>query len=148
MVYHIIHANIATMHAPFDDPRMADFVAMADKIDALARSSPGFIAQPTPPDEGAVYKGRVLLNLSIWESVESLELFTYSGRHELALTRRAEWFTQLPKPNYVLFWMPAGEVPTEKEITRRIRHLRDHGPTPFAFNFDQRFTEHEMLQDN
>lgn len=140
MVYHLIHANIATMHAPFDDPCMADFVAMADEIDALAHAAPGFVAQPTPSDEGAVFKGSVLLNLSIWESVESLEVFTYGGQHELALARRTEWFTQEPQPNYVLFWMPAGEVPSEVEIERRREILAENGPTPFAFNFVQRFT--------
>ena len=78
---------------------MADFVAMADEIDALAHAAPGFVAQPTPPDEGNIYKGQVLLNLSIWESVESLEQFTYAGQHNLALSRRTEWFTQQPQPN-------------------------------------------------
>jgi hypothetical protein len=145
--FHLIHANIATMRAPFEDPRMVDFVAMVDEIDALAHEAPGFVAQPTPLDEGVVYKGQVLLNLSIWESVESLEQFTYAGLHKLALSRRTEWFTQQPQPNYVLFWMPAGEVPTEIQVARRIAHLSEFGPTPFAFNFDQQFTAQEMLQD-
>jgi hypothetical protein len=63
--FHLVHANIAIMRAPFDDPLMADFVSQADEIDALAQASPGFVAQPTPPDEGADYTGHTLLNLSI-----------------------------------------------------------------------------------
>ena len=145
-IYHLVHANIATMRALFDDPLMADFVAMAEKIDALAHASPGFIAQPTPPDEGAVFRKKTLLNLSIWESVERLEQFTYTGEHALALARRAEWFEQRPGPNYVLFWLPAGEIPSEAEMKRRVDYLAIHGPTPFAFRFDRRFTVQEMLR--
>lgn len=35
-IYHLIHANIAYMRAPLDDPIMVDFVTQADEIDALA----------------------------------------------------------------------------------------------------------------
>ena len=52
-IYHLIHANIAIARASLDDPIMADFVNMADYIDGLAIAAPGFVAQPTPPDEGA-----------------------------------------------------------------------------------------------
>ena len=145
-IYHLIHANIATARASLDDPLMADFVAMADYIDGLAMASSGFVAQPTPPDDGAIFTGETLLNLSIWETVESLEGFTYSGEHALALARRSEWFEQHPGPNYVLFWLPAGEIPSEAEVKRRVDHLVEHGSTPFAFTFDQRFTVQEMLR--
>ena len=144
-IYYLIHANIATMRAPFDDPLMADFVAMADEIDALAHASPGFVAQPTPPDEGAVFRGKTLLNLSIWESVESLDLFTHHGEHARVLERRAEWFEQREGPNYVLYWAVAGHIPTEAEVKRRLDHLAKHGPTPLAFTFGERFTIEEAL---
>lgn len=138
-VYHLIHANIAVMRAPLDDPLMADFVAQADEIDALAQRTPGFVAQPTPPDEGSIFTGRSLLNLSIWESVESLDGFVHQGRHGLALEQRAKWFEQYEGPNYVLFWAPAGHIPTEAEVKRRIDYLAKHGPTPFAFDFGRPF---------
>jgi hypothetical protein len=144
-MYHLVHANIAIMRAPWDDPRMAGFVAKIDEIDALAQGCPGYVAQPTPPDEGSVYTGRSMLNLSIWESVESLERFTYGGKHALMLERRAEWFHQQDGPNYVLFWFPEGQTPTEREVQHRMDHLAAAGATPYAFTFDQRFTVQEML---
>jgi hypothetical protein len=64
--YHLVHANVARMRAPLDDQLMA--------IDALAQNSPGSVAQPTPADEGVAYKDDVLLNMSIWESVEDAPL--------------------------------------------------------------------------
>ncbi len=146
--YHLIHANLAIMRAPLDDPMMAGFVDQADQIDALAQGSPGFVAQPTPPDEGQVFTGRTLLNLSIWESVESLERFTHQGQHALALERRAEWFEQVEGPNYVFYWAPAGHIPTEAEVQGRIEYLAKHGPSPYAFTFEQRYSVAEMLTFN
>lgn len=142
--YHLIHANIAVMRAPLDDPHMADFMAQVDAIDALAAAASGFVAQPVPPDEGTIYTGNTLLNLSIWESVEQLKQFTYAGQHAQALGRQAEWFVQSPGRNYVLFWLSAGELPTEAEVARRMDHLVRYGPTPYAFSFDQPFTIREM----
>ena len=64
-IYHLIHANIAYMRAPLDDPITADFVMQAAEIDALSQRLPGFIAQPTPNDEGTEFWGNELLNLSM-----------------------------------------------------------------------------------
>lgn len=146
--HHLIHANIAVARAPLDDPLMADFVNQADEIDALAHDSPGFVAQPTPGDEGQVFTGRALLNLSVWESVESLDRFTHHGRHALVLERRAEWFEQVEGPNYVLYWAPAEHIPSEAEVKRRIEYLARHESTPFAFTFEQHYTVEEMLAFN
>jgi hypothetical protein len=143
--YHLAHANIALARAPLDDPIMGDFVARADEIDALAQASPGYVSQPTPPDEGTVFTGRSLLNLSIWESVEDLERFTYGGEHAAMLERRADWFHQHARPNYVLFWFPEGRIPTEVEVQTRIDHLAAFGATPYAFTFIHRFTVQETL---
>lgn len=144
-MHHLVHANIAHARASLDDPEMSGFMSRVDEIDSLAQSAPGFIAQPTPPDEGEIYQGNWLLNLSIWESVESLQAFTYSGKHARALEKRAEWFVQHEGPNYVLFWVPAGHIPTEAEIKQRIDILQERGPTPYAFIFKERFTVEEML---
>ena len=145
VIYHLVHANIATARASFDDPLMQGFVEYIDEIDALAQSWPGFISQPGLPDEGLFYKEPVLLNVSIWESVESLQEFTYASRHADFLKRGAEWFIASELPAYVLYWFPAGEDPTEKEIKRRRDHLHQHGATPVAFTFDQPFSVEEML---
>jgi hypothetical protein len=39
----------------------------------------------------------------------------------------------------VLWWVPAGHEPTVEEAEARLDHLREHGPTPEAFTFKQRF---------
>jgi hypothetical protein len=128
-----------------DDPIMKGFVERIGEIDALAQGWPGFISQPTPQDEGQIYPRNMLVNISIWDSVENLKSFSYSGEHLEMLRRRAEWFHQSEGPNYVLYWAPNGEVPTEIEIKRRFEYLFQNGPTPYAFSFHEPFTIEEML---
>ena len=143
--YHLVHANVAIIRAPLEDPRMADFVRQADELDALAQASAGFISQPTPEDDGSIFNHTRLLNLSIWESVKALEIFTFGPEHGQALARRTEWFIQYERPNYVLFWLPNSQQPTEKEVQIRLNYLAQNGPTPYAFNFEKRFSIKEML---
>ena len=112
--YHLVHANIAVARAPLDHPQMEDFMARVDRIDAIAAGTPGFVSQPTPEDSGSVFKEPELLNLSIWESVESIRNFTYSGQHAAALEHRAEWFVQEQEYNFVLYWGEAGKNPFGK----------------------------------
>lgn len=144
--FHLVHADIAIMRAPLDLPIMAGFVDRMDKIDAEAERSEGYVGQPTPADEAQVYKGRRLLNLSIWKSVEALERFVHRGNHALALERRSEWFAQREDPNYVLYWVPVGHVPSEEEVDTRLQYLTQHGPTPFAFSFEHPFTSREARE--
>jgi hypothetical protein len=144
--YHLVHANVAHARAPLDSPVMAAFVAQVDEINALARSTVGFVAQPTLPDEGAVYKAPFLLNVSVWESIDSLDAFTHQGKHAAALERRGEWFEQGgTSPKYVLYWIAKGQIVTEKEVKERLDHLGKFGATPYAFTFEQRFTITQAL---
>ena len=138
--YHLVHANVARARAPLGSPLMAGFVAQVEEINALARRAAGFVAQPTAPDEGTVYVAPLLLNVSVWESVESLDAFTHQGKHATALERRGEWFEPPgASPNYVLYWVPGGHAVTEAEVKERLGHLSKYGPTPYAFTFKQPF---------
>src|SRR6266700_1483961 len=104
--HHLVHANVAHARAPLDSPVMADFVSQIDEINSLAGRSAGFVAQPTPPDAGAIYAAPFLVNVSIWESVEHLDAFTHQGKHASALERRGQWFDQGgTNPKYVLYWI-------------------------------------------
>ena len=39
----------------------------------------------------------------------------------------------------MLWWVPAGTVPTADDAMDRLHHLRAHGPTAEAFTFRERF---------
>jgi hypothetical protein len=125
---------------------MADFVSQIDEINSLARSAPGFVSQPSLPDEGSVYTTPFVLNVSVWESIELLDAFTHQGRHATALDRRAEWFEQQTNsPCYVLFWILNDHVITEREIKKRLDHLGQHGASCYAFTFKKRFESSQAL---
>lgn len=77
--------------------------------------------------------------MSVWESIDQLAEFVYrSGDHLAVMRRRRQWFERI-KVFMALWWVPAGHRPTVAEAEERLRHLRAHGPTAFAFTFRQRF---------
>jgi hypothetical protein len=145
IAHHIAQLNIARAKAPLDDPLLADFVAQLDDVNALAEASPGFVWR-LKSDSGNATDIRayddplMIVNMSVWESIEALFDFAYRTSHTKVMNRRKEWFESLPGPHMVLWWIAAGTVPTVDEAKRRLDHLAVHGPTVTAFTFKARFT--------
>lgn len=149
MDYHIAQINIARMLAPLDTLQMADFVANLDRINALAEGSPGFIwrlkgegndattLRPFPDDW-------LIVNMSVWETIEALHQYTYYSAHVEIFRRRGEWFSKLGTPAMVLWWIPAGHIPDLAEAKAKLEMLEKQEATPQAFTFKQRFTVEEM----
>ena len=142
---HLAQYNIARARAPLSDPALAGFVSEIAKLNAIAEQSPGFVWRLTD-DTGAsssyvrAYKDELMLiNLSVWESVEALRTYTHSEPHVGMFRRRREWFEPHPGPSLVMWWIPEGHIPTVKEAAGRLEHLESHGPTPYAFTFKQSF---------
>jgi Domain of unknown function (DUF3291) len=143
--YHLAQLNVALPRAPLDSPELADFVARLKEINALADAAPGFVWRLV--DEGGSdattlrpYGPDVMVNLSVWESVETLYDYAYRTAHLDVLRRRREWFTHDGLPAHaVLWWVPAGAVPTLEEARGRLDLLARRGPTAEAFTFQQRY---------
>lgn len=138
--YHLCHLNIGPAQAPLFEPQMAGFVSRLAEINQLAAESPGFVWQLFVdiynPEDIAMYgEPGLLFNMSVWDSIQSLWNFTYSGEHAIVMQSRRQWFQEMSTPNYVLWWIPAGEIPTLMEAKARINYLTSHGPSPFAFTF-------------
>jgi hypothetical protein len=54
--------------------------------------------------------------------------------------RQRRRFFQLMREAYTTcWWVPAGHRPTPAEAEDRIRHLRAHGPAPWAFTLKTSF---------
>ena len=87
--------------------------------------------------EGA--DGGILINMSVWESVETLAAFVYGAAHIPVLRRRREWFERMKEAYTALWWIPRGHIPAIREAEDRVRHLRAHGPTPHAFTLREHF---------
>jgi len=144
MGYHLAQINIARLLAPIDDPQIADFVAQLDSINALAEAAPGFIwrlqsSSGSATDMAYDDDPRVIVNMSLWESVEALREYAYQSKHVEVFRERAKWFEKMKEPSYCLWWIPAGLMPTVAEGRERLEHYQRLGATPFSFWFSQRF---------
>ncbi|MDH3463190.1 MAG: DUF3291 domain-containing protein [Acidimicrobiia bacterium] len=146
MSYHIAQLNIGRMAGPVDAPVMEGFVARLDEINALADSAPGFVWRLQTEDGDATSirafdDPLLLVNLSVWDSIESLHEFTYRSDHRELLRARKQWFQRSTGPYMVMWWVPAGHTPTLDEAKNRLDTLVKHGPTSEAFTFAQRFDQ-------
>ena len=108
------------MLAPIDDPLMADFVAELAPINALADRSPGFVwrLQSEYGDATSIKvydDDMIIINLTVWESIESLCEYVYKSAHYRVLRDRKRWFEKFDCPYYALWWVPAGHLPSPEE---------------------------------
>ena len=141
--YQIAQLNIATLIAPIDSPQLADFVANLDRINALADSSPGFVWRLQTEEGDATgidfFGSDKIVNLSLWDSVESLHNYVYRSAHIEVLRRKKEWFHKMSEAFMVLWWVPAGHIPSVEEAALKLNTLRELGPTAEAFTFKKAF---------
>ena len=73
----------------------------------------------------------------MWESVESLADFVFRSAHTEVMRQRRQWFDPMPEAYTVLWWIPAGHIPTIEESEERLDLLRKAGPSPEAFTLRQ-----------
>ncbi len=127
---------------------MAGFMEKLDEFNALADKSPGFIWRLRTSEGNATYfrpfpDQRVLLNMSVWETIAALKTYVYKTGHSEMLKRRHHWFEKLERAYLALWWIPSGHTPTIEEAKKRLQHLDTHGPTEFAFTFKHTFPPNE-----
>ncbi|MGW7052667.1 DUF3291 domain-containing protein [Streptomyces sp. NPDC054887] len=148
---HLAQLNVSTLLHPFDDPRMAPFVDMLDPLNAAADGTPGFVwrlvGEGAADATGLRPAGEdVIVNLSVWETREALWDFTYRSGHLEVMRRRREWFARHVQAHLVLWWVPAGHLPTVGEALDRLADLRANGPSARAFTFASSYTAAEAAQ--
>lgn len=73
-------------------------------------------------------------------SVDALKEYVYKSAHHGVL-RRKRWFEKFDGPYYVLWWVPAGHLPTTQEGKEKLEYLREHGDTEHAFSFSRVFPQ-------
>ena len=142
--HHVAQINIGRLIAPVGDPKVAEFVNQLDAINAIADRAPGFVWRLQSSSGNAtdiVYNDdpTMLVNMSIWESLEALRDYVYRSDHVRVFRDRAKWFEKMDKPQYCLWWLPAGHLPSVAEGKQRLDHYQTHGATEFAFWFSQSF---------
>ena len=155
MTSHLAQVNIARLLAPLDSEQLAGFVAALAPVNATADAAPGFVWR-LEDDTGnatnieafawdAEGSHGVIVNMSVWTDMERLTEYVYSPLHREVLRQRRQWFAAVDQPTTACWWVPAGHIPTTDEAEDRVRHIREHGPTPWAFNLRIHFPPEEAL---
>jgi hypothetical protein len=142
--HHLAQLNIGRAVGPVDGPDLAEFMELLDPVNALADRAPGVVWRLQDEAGNATSfrpfdDDRMIVNMSVWESIDALWDFVYAGPHLDVMRRRREWFERFPSLYMVLWWVPAGTIPTIEEAKRRLALLEANGPTPEAFTFKRRF---------
>lgn len=138
---HLAQLNVATLRHPIDDPRIADFANALPVVNGAGEGSPGYVWR-LQSDSGDATDIQVfdnpliIVNLTVWESMEALKAFAYRGIHRDFFRRRAEWFVE-GSTRTALWWLPAGTRPTTDDAKRRLEFIEVFGSSPYAFAMGQ-----------
>ena len=140
--------NIALAKYPLDAPEIKEFVDNLELVNGIAESSEGFVWRLKDESGDATNiqafdDPNMIVNMSVWDSVDSLKNFMFRTHHRDFMRRKGDWFHRLPEDTYVLWWIEEDHIPTLEEAIKRLEHLREIGGTPYAFTFKTKFTESE-----
>ena len=138
----LAQVNVARLAAPLDSPQLADFVANLDAVNAIADASPGFVwrLQTESGDATALRifdDDWIIVNMSVWGSLEELREYVYRSPHADVLRRRQEWFEQMAEAHVALWWIESGTLPSLDDARERLMTLRAEGPTQRAFTLKE-----------
>jgi heme-degrading monooxygenase HmoA len=150
-MWNLAQVNVGRiLGSSMEDPIMKEFVEKLDEVNQLAESSPGFVwrlkddggnATAIPFDSDQ----RIIVNMSVWESLDSLQTFVYKSNHREVLMRRKEWFENMKQMVVGLWYVPIQSFPSVEDARFRLKYLREHGPTPFCFSFANKFSSDEYM---
>jgi hypothetical protein len=141
--YHLAQLNVGLVRAPTDSAELADFMAGIDPVNGAADATPGLVWRLQDGDGPGATTLRprgpdLMVNMSVWESLEALRDFVYrNGPHLDFMRRRRKWFRRMAEEHLVLWWVPAGHIPDLDEALSRLDRLRNDGPSPLAFTFQE-----------
>ena len=152
---HLAELNVGRLLAPVDDPRVAEFMANLDRINGMGKRMPGFVwmmegsGEPGTGNTEAKIEGdpQYVSNLTVWETIETLETFVWGTIHKQFYERRQEWFEVLGEMHFVMWWVPAGHQPTLQEALERLAHLKENGDSDHAFGWSY-LKDAKMWKDN
>lgn len=141
---HLAQLNVGRLVAPTDHPRVHEFMNALDRVNGIGKRMPGFVWMMENSGEPGVGNTDIKLegdplyvsNLTVWESVETLENFVWNTIHRKFYERRTEWFEILGQMHFVMWWVPTGHRPTLSEALVRLKHRKQHGDSAHAFGWD------------
>ena len=157
--FHLAELNIAHLKDRLDSPLLRDFVAALDDVNRAADSADGFVWRlQEGAEEGAKERAgnaidfrpfgdEYIVTLSLWRDVPSLGRYMMSAPHQPIMARRTEWFYPMEGPHLVMWWVPAGHIPTLEEAAVKLQQIAEEGPSDKAFDLSQTFPASHPAQD-
>lgn len=140
--YHLAQINIARMSGEsLEDPIMKEFKDNLDRVNELAESSEGFVwrFKDDPEKTSPFDDPKIIINLSVWEDLKTLQAFTFKTFHADFLRRRKEWFSKMTEHHLAMWWIAPGHIPTLIEAKQKLDIMDMNGPSLEAFNFSRIF---------
>ncbi|RYF99077.1 MAG: DUF3291 domain-containing protein [Chitinophagaceae bacterium] len=143
--YQLAEINIARIRGVnMDDPIMKEFRENLDLVNGIAESSAGFVWRLKDESNNATSINpyddeQVIINISVWESIEQMEQFMYKTLHADFLRRRKEWFQKFGKVYMAMWWIEAGKFPTEGEAVAKLDELQRNGASQSVFGFRNKY---------
>lgn len=142
--YHLAQINIARMRYPLDDPRMAGFTNRLDEINALADDAEGFVWRLQTNEGNAtdiqVFDDQwIIVNMSVWKSIEALRHYTFKTAHVELLRNRKAWFEHMDSPAVAMWWVSEGYLPTPAEAKEKLALIEQIGASADSFTFAKPF---------
>lgn len=139
-MYHLAQVNVAQFKADLNDPIMKEFVDFLEPVNKFAEESPGFVWR-LQDDEGrsasyiqTPFKNKMMaVNISVWEDVDSFKGFVYGSVHSYFLRNKKKWFDMKGTSQFVLWWLPKGEVPTLQMAKDKLDLHEKEGDSPNVF---------------
>ena len=143
-MFNLAQFNIARMIFSPGHSGMQDFNDALDPVNASADASRGFVWRMVSDEDNsaeleAFEASGWLVNMSVWESLSDLKSYISTPLHLSIMRRRAEWFEKHDQATMVLWWVKNGHQPDFAEAMDRLEHLREHGPSAYAFGFSDNF---------
>ena len=143
---HLAQLNVARLRHELDHPDLAPFVDALDAVNAVADEAPGFVWRLQEEGDGNATSIRpwgddMIVNLSTWTDLASLEAYVYGVAHAAVLKQRRMFFTRRESPTLVLWWVEDGHRPSLEEAQDRLQRLESDGPTAYAFTLRVAFDD-------
>ena len=143
--YHIVEINIAKMKGvDINDPIMKEFVENLNAVNEIAEKSEGFVWRLKDENNNATSLNpyndeQIIINVSVWKNIETLENFMYRTFHSEFLKRRKEWFLAYGTAHTAMWWIPEGHTPTMQVAVDKLDYLQKNGASTSSFDFRNKF---------
>lgn len=144
--FHLAQFNIIKLVDTLDSPAIMEFRDFLAPVNLLAEKSPGFVWRlkdehgtdatdmETPYEDDLVF-----VNLSVWSNLSDFEDYVYRTVHSYFLKNRKKWGVEMKGNQSVMWWIPAGEIPTSFQGKDKLDLFNEIGSSLQAFGMKEKY---------